>query len=161
MDLLQSMVGYVSQLPNHLLIPLLLGVAPFALVLLFISYIISKAIYRILSVKVFHNDVYDHLPRPKNLSWLAPIYGDLGAIREAQPAEQHIQWSRELDSDIYVYRGALFSPRLMMVDARAMNYVLGQGQSYEYPKPEGSRKFLLELLGNGLIVAEGETREHV
>ncbi|UZJ57204.1 hypothetical protein CBS101457_006524 [Exobasidium rhododendri] len=159
MDRLYQLSHYIVRLPAYLLIPLLLGAAPIAAALLFASYLISKAFYRVLSARVFHNDIYDHLPRPKSSSWLAPLYGDLGAIREAQPAEAHIQWIKDLQSNVYVYRGALYSPRLMMADSRAMNYVLGQGQSYEYPKPEGSRKFLEELLGNGLLVAEGDVHK--
>ena len=156
MDYLHATINYVFQLPNQLLIPLLIGAAPILLASLFVTYLLSKAFYRILSVRILHNDVYDHLPRPELTSWLAPLYGDLGVIKAAQPAEAHIEWIKQLQSDVYVYRGALYSPRLMLGDTRAMNYILGQSQSYEYPKPDGSRQFLLELLGNGLLVSEGE-----
>jgi hypothetical protein len=159
MDLLNVLYDRTTQLPSHLLIPLVLGVTPIAIAVLFASYLLSKSIYRLLSVNVLQNDIYKHLPRPSKLSWLAPLYGDLGVIREAQPAEAHIEWIKKLQSNVYVYRGALYSPRLLMADARAMNHVLGQGQSYEYPKPEGSRKFLEELLGNGLLVAEGDVHK--
>ncbi|MCO5549789.1 hypothetical protein L7F22_003263 [Adiantum nelumboides] len=37
-----------------------------------------------------------------------------------------------------------------------MNYILGQQNSYNFPKPEQTRQFLDNLLGNGLLVAEGD-----
>ena len=156
MEQLRSLGASLGQLPAYLRIPLLLGAAPVSLASAFIAYLLLKSLARVLSVRVLHTDAYNHVPRPRNESWLFPIYGDLSVIQKAPPAEAHIGWIRELKSNVYVYRGALYSPRLMMADARAMNYVLGQNQSYEYPKPEGSRKFLSELLGDGLLVAEGE-----
>lgn len=45
-------------------------------------------------------------------------------------------------------------PRLLTIDTRAINYILSHSQ--DYPKPERTRHDLTEILGNGLVVAEGE-----
>lgn len=155
MDHIHRLTESIGSLPNHIRIPLLLSFLPVAVVSLFISNLILRAIGRMISVNLLHSEQYVHLPRPKHEYWTFPLYGDLGSIQKARPAEAHIAWTREL-GNVYVYRGILYAPRLMLADPRAMNYILGQGQSYDYAKPEQTRKFLVELLGNGLLVAEGD-----
>lgn len=43
--------------------------------------------------------------------------------------------------------------RLCTADPVALNYILSHHESF--PKPELTRKFLIDLLGNGVLVAEG------
>lgn len=156
MDYLHSANTWVGQLPGYLRIPLLFGIVLSGIVAILISYLSYLSVSRLLSVHLFQSDDYSQIPRPKLSSWLFPLFGHLDAIRAARPAEAHLRWNKSLGTEVYVYRGALYSPRLMLADARAMNYVLGQAHSYEYPKPNQTRKFLLELLGDGLLVAEGK-----
>ena len=160
MDRLYALSEGIGSLPIYLRLPLMSGLLFVGFVGLFITWLLSRAVWRILAVHVFNTDVYSSLPRPKHEYWTFPLYGDLGSIQKSKPAEAHIKWTRELDN-VYVYRGILYGPRLLLADTRAMNYILGQAQSYEYPKPDGSRKFLEELLGNGLLVAEGERERHL
>jgi hypothetical protein len=151
------MAGHrIMNLPIYLLAPLLLGGLLAAFIVAFSTYLVILSFSRVIAVRVLHTDIYSALPRPKDTSWRYPIYGHLGTIRDAKPAEAHLAWIKELNSEVYVYRGSTYAPRLMMADPRAMNYILSQTQCYNYPKPHQTRRFLAELLGEGLLVAEGE-----
>jgi hypothetical protein len=157
MDYAQMSFHRVLDLPKYLSIPILLGASLITLIALFAIYISLLALKRIIDVKILRTDDYDDLPRPKDNSWLYPLWGHMGTIRAAKPAEAHLEWIKELGTEVYVYRGSAYAPRLMMADPRAMNYILGQNQCYDFPKPYQTRRFLSELLGEGLLVAEGES----
>lgn len=49
-----------------------------------------------------------------------------------------------------------YAENIYLADARAMNHVLGPANSYSYPKPDNTRRFLSELLGHGVLVTEGD-----
>lgn len=155
MDHLYSANAWVGQLSSYLRIPLLFGMGLAGVLGILVFYMTYLSTSRLLSVHVFQTDDYNHIPRPKLSSWFFPLFGHLGAIRAARPAEAHLGWNKELGTEVYVYRGSLYAPRIMLADSRAMNHVLGQAHSYEFPKPAQTRKFLLELLGDGLLVSEG------
>lgn len=142
-------------IPTYLQVPIFLTILPVATVLLVALGFLALACWRVIRVRVLLLDAYDALPRPEHTSKYFPLFGDLPQIRKQQPAEAHIEWERELQSGVYVYRGLFYQPRVIMGDTKAMNHILSQANSYDYPKPEGARQFLLNMLGNGLLVAEG------
>jgi len=117
------------------------------------------AFKRIVAVHIFRTEDYDKLRRPKNNSWMFFIFGHLNTVRTARPGQAHLDWIKELGTDVYIYRGAFYSPCLLLADAGAMTYILGQTHAYEYPKPSQTKAFLTELLGEGLLVSEGELQK--
>lgn len=64
----------------------------------------------------------------------------------------HAQWART-HGLTYRYRMLFNSSRICTADPVALNYILTH--SDKFPKPELTRKFLVDLLGNGVLVAEG------
>lgn len=86
-----------------------LVIAPCSLVFAFVASILfavvqtlATAIWRVLEVDVFGNELYANLPRPQGVStWPGRlIFGDFAAIRKAPPAQAHLEWSKELDSHV-------------------------------------------------------------
>lgn len=151
-----SLPVWFTSLPLLIQAPIGLFVLAFTLLFALTVYFLGITAWRITKARILHNDGYDHIPRPQHTSKWWSILGDLPEIRDAPPAEAHIKWSRELKSEVYIYRAMFYLPRLILADSKAMNYILGQQNSYNFPKPEQTRQFLDNLLGNGLLVAEGD-----
>lgn len=62
----------------------------------------------------------------------------------------------EIPNDgLLMFRGFGYEPRLILTNPRAMSEVLVQ-QSYNFKKPKPVRNFLRRILGNGLIIVEGD-----
>lgn len=128
---------------------------PFVILFLVASFLLLGALKRVIWVKT-GLDIYNHIPNIKHTSKWFLFFGDMPEIRRARPTKAHLKWMKELDSPVYVYRGMFYTPRLLLADPVAMNFVLGSAQSYGFPKPQGTRNFLSELLGDGVLTAEGE-----
>lgn len=151
-----SLPHWFIRLPLALQAPIGLFAISITLFLSLIGYFLGTACWRVIKARILRNDGYNHIPQPKHTSTYWPILGDLPQIRDAPPGDAHIGWARELDSDVYMYRAMFYLPRLILADPKAMNYILGQQNSYNFPKPEQTRHFLENLLGNGVLVAEGD-----
>lgn len=147
---------WLSALPLHIKGPLVLAAAPVVILALAVAWFVGLALYRVFGLHVLRTDIYSAIPRPPHKSKYFALFGDLPEIRRTPPADAHIAWERELKSSVYVYRALFYQPRVILADPKALNHILGQANSYSYPKPEGARNFLIDLLGNGLLVAEGD-----
>ncbi|TFL06721.1 cytochrome P450 [Pterulicium gracile] len=90
-------------------------------------------------------------PKSTNL-----IFGNIREIRKADNAVLHEQWVEE-HGTVITYAGLLGSPRLYTTDLQALRYVFNNSQTYQ--KPEMARAALSQLLGDGLVVAEGEVHK--
>jgi len=91
------------------------------------------------------------LPGPPNPSW---FYGNFKQIREAgHRSLLYEQWVKEYGPTIR-YKGWLGSDRLYTVDTRAINHILSH--SYDFPKPAIARYELGQIVGEGLLIVEGE-----
>ncbi|CUA74247.1 Cytochrome P450 4A25 [Rhizoctonia solani] len=66
------------------------------------------------------------------------------------------QWMETYGST-YSYRGFLLSYRLFTADTRALTYIMTQTDTF--PKPDSVRKGLAEVVGYGLISAEGDVHK--
>ncbi|PWN54020.1 hypothetical protein IE53DRAFT_60060 [Violaceomyces palustris] len=132
---------------------------PLAILLVIIGFLSYKSIGRMLALHVFKTDPYVHLPRPKHSDRLFPIFGDLYTVFKSPPTVPLLRWAKEVNSSVYVYRGLFYSPRLLLADSRAMLHVLSAANSYSYPKPQGTRRALKSILGEGVLVAEGDTHK--
>lgn len=128
------------------------------LVLLITRHLLAS-FWRIFCVHVLHNNLYDHVPQPKWPGWKAPLFGHFGIIWDAPPAGAHLNWAEELNSDVYVYRGILYGDRIFLGDTHAITQILGPGRSYDYMKPMQVRRLLTEMLGEGLLSAEGDVHK--
>nr|AVZ23853.1 cytochrome P450 [Thanatephorus cucumeris] len=93
------------------------------------------------------------LPGPSNES---VIFGNLKRVFAAPNSVIHEAWLKEYGSTL-AYRGFLSSYRLFTVDPRALSYIMSQPGSF--PKPENVRRSLADVLGEGLLFAEGETHK--
>jgi hypothetical protein len=82
---------------------LALGVLASPLLLLPLAFVLAAVYRRVLAA--LRLDTYAHLPQPRHAdAWLRSlVFGDLGAVQRAPPAEQHLAWGREL-GDVFVYR---------------------------------------------------------
>lgn len=90
------------------------------------------------------------LPGPPASSWL---FGNVNELMGTEDFALYSEWLEKYGPTMKL--NSWFKiPKLFTIDTRAMNYVLSHSQ--EYPKPERSRHNLVQILGNGLVVAEGE-----
>ena len=93
------------------------------------------------------------LQGPQNESF---IFGNLKRIFDSEAAVVHEQWVKEYGA-VFTYRGFLSSYRLYTVDTRALTYIMTQTNLF--PKPENVRRSLADVLGEGLLFAEGDTHK--
>ncbi|KAG0146478.1 hypothetical protein CROQUDRAFT_77651 [Cronartium quercuum f. sp. fusiforme G11] len=92
------------------------------------------------------------LPGPKNESI---FFGNLGVLfgPEGGVHQWHLQYG-----PTFAYRGFFGVTRLSTIDPKALSHIL-ISRAYTYPKPETTRRTLGNLLGRGLLFAEGETHK--
>ncbi|KAI7875577.1 cytochrome P450, partial [Lichtheimia hyalospora FSU 10163] len=112
-----------------------------------------------LSYAVFKYIIYNlylhptaRIPGP-SVDWI-PFLGNMREIIREESGVPHKKWLKKYGG-IVVYHMLWNKPRVMVTDPNLLKEVLTLHQ-YDYTKtPEGS-KFLTLLLGNGLLVAEGD-----
>ena len=140
---------------------LLLTAGAIALAFVTTLYFLSFATARFIKARL-GIDRYAHLPTPKTaVPWYKQIiYGDFPVIREAPPNQAHLGWQKETGSSVLVYRHLLHTPRALLCDPRAMMFVLSAANSYQFPKPTQTQRFLESILGKGLLVSEGDEHKH-
>ncbi|EED81112.1 predicted protein [Postia placenta Mad-698-R] len=91
-----------------------------------------------------------NLPGPPASNWL---FGSINDLRASENFMLHDAWLEKYGPTLK-FNIWFKIPRLLTIDTRAINYILSHSQ--DYPKPERTRHDLTEILGNGLVVAEGE-----
>ncbi|KAI0736247.1 cytochrome P450 [Fomitopsis betulina] len=90
------------------------------------------------------------LPGPPNPSF---IWGNLKEILDAENSVLHEAWTEKYGNTL-MYRAWFQQPRLYTVDTRALNHVLSH--SNDYQKPSLARYNLGQVVGEGLLIVEGE-----
>ncbi|PCH37082.1 cytochrome P450 [Wolfiporia cocos MD-104 SS10] len=90
------------------------------------------------------------VPGPPCPSWL---FGNLKEITNVEAAVLHEQWVAAYGHTIK-YKGWLGHDILYTMDTRALNHILSH--SNDYQKPAIARFSLSEVLGEGILFAEGE-----
>ncbi|KAL9935177.1 hypothetical protein V8E36_006253 [Tilletia maclaganii] len=96
------------------------------------------------------------IPTPPGPAWQFPFLGHFKAILAAHPAEAHLAYMRKVGSPIYTYRTILFATRVFIADPKAIAYILSSQNSYDFEKPKFVRDYLSNILGQGILVSEGE-----
>ncbi|OSX62243.1 hypothetical protein POSPLADRAFT_1046615 [Postia placenta MAD-698-R-SB12] len=90
------------------------------------------------------------VPGPPSSSW---FLGNINNILNSQPAVLQEAWTDKYGKTIH-YKGWFNRDRLYTLDTRALGHILNH--SNDYFKPELARHTLSSILGEGLVVAEGE-----
>ncbi|KAE8230908.1 hypothetical protein A4X09_0g4756 [Tilletia walkeri] len=124
----------------------------------FVTYLVVGWFKRWLDFQLGRDEyAFLKMPEPPKPKWQFHFIGHLKAIFKAHPAEAHLAYLREVDCPIYTYRTVLFSNRLFIGDPKAIAYILSSQNSYDFEKPKFVRDFLTNVLGEGILVSEGET----
>ncbi|KAF2402949.1 putative P450 monooxygenase [Trichodelitschia bisporula] len=103
-----------------------------------------------------------HLPQPKGS---IPLVGHGYAMFRKPPAKDFLKWVTDIPNDGLIYfRGFLYQDRLLLTNPQTLAEVLVQ-KSYDFEKPTKLRNFLRRILGDGLIIVEGDEhkfqRKHI
>ncbi|KAF9031343.1 cytochrome P450 [Hymenopellis radicata] len=116
---------------------------------------ISYGVYKLLQViyAEFKSPIRS-IPGPKASSWL---YGNFREIIKADNSVMHEKWISEYGRTL-TYKGFLCRSRLMTADTKAINHILNN--AYDYPKPDITRFGLGRIVGQGILVVEGNQHKH-
>ncbi|KAI8074340.1 cytochrome P450 [Gilbertella persicaria] len=98
----------------------------------------------------------NRLPGPK-VGWV-PFMGNFPQILREEAGVTHKRWTEKYGG-IYVYHGQWNIPRLIVTDDTLLKQILTT-QEYDFTKTPEASKFLERILGNGLLISEGETHRH-
>lgn len=72
------------------------------------------------------------------------------------PGNRFLKWVTEVPNDGLIYwRGFANQDRLLVANTKALQEILA-GHPYDFEKPMKARSFLKRILGNGLIIEEGD-----
>ncbi|KAI0330002.1 cytochrome P450 [Cubamyces sp. BRFM 1775] len=88
---------------------------------------------------------------PRSSSWL---FGQHKERHESGDDYAYDRWFEEY-GPLVMIRGFFNMPRLLTSDTRVINHVLTH--SADYQKPEQARRTLARLLGDGVLITEGDT----
>ena len=94
---------------------------------------------------------------------LANAFKDTSLIGETrtegvhrEPGKTFLTWVKTIPNDgVIRFRGIFNRDRLLLTSEESLRAVLGE-HSYDYVKPAPIRNFLTQILGNGLILSEGD-----
>ncbi|KIK68810.1 hypothetical protein GYMLUDRAFT_36303 [Collybiopsis luxurians FD-317 M1] len=102
------------------------------------------------SIRSRRNSPMKDIPGPPNPHW---FWGSMKEIAASDAGVLHEQWVEQYGRTMK-YRWILGRERLFTMDTKALNHVLMN--HYIYQKPEIARYNLSQLLGEGVLVTEGD-----
>ncbi|KAF8955546.1 cytochrome P450 [Flammula alnicola] len=118
----------------------------------------SLVLYSLWKAVVF---VYDELTSPLRDLRGPPsksiIYGNYKEIWDSDMSLVQEKWLEEYGPTIK-YRGILGTSRLFTTDLKALNHILMN--SYDYQKPESAIYNIRRILGDGVLLVEGDVHKH-
>lgn len=87
------------------------------------------------------------------------------ALFKKPPGREFLEWMNQIPNDgLIMFYGLFNQPRLLLSSPKSLAEVLVQ-KSYMFKKPKQVRTFLRRILGDGLIIVEGEEhkfqRKHI
>jgi cytochrome P450 len=87
------------------------------------------------------------------------------ALFRKPPGKDFLEWMNDIPNDgLLMFYGLGNQPRVLLTNPKALSEVLVQ-KSYMFKKPRQLRTFLRRILGDGLIIVEGEEhkfqRKHI
>jgi cytochrome P450 len=75
------------------------------------------------------------------------------------PGEDYLKWMKEIPNDgMIAFRGFAYSHSIILTNAKTISEVLVH-KSYEFVKPPAIRHTLGRILGDGLVVVEGDAHK--
>nr|XP_018259389.1 cytochrome P450 [Kwoniella dejecticola CBS 10117]OBR81547.1 cytochrome P450 [Kwoniella dejecticola CBS 10117] len=92
---------------------------------------------------------YRNLRGPKAEHW---FWGNVRTFLKSEPMVPHGRWIKEY-GPTFRYRVIAGMPRFYTADPAAVSYILNHSDTF--PKPPQTRKAMADMLGNGVLVAEG------
>ncbi|KAI8063327.1 cytochrome P450 [Gongronella butleri] len=95
------------------------------------------------------------IPGPP-VEW-TPFTGNMREIIREESGVPHKRWRKKY-GPIVSYKGPWYTNRVLVTDANLVKQVLTTN-SYDYIKPEQTTDFLRRILGNGVLVAEGDAHK--
>jgi len=118
-------------------------------------------VYRIFIYPFFVSPLR-HLPGPNGG---LPFLGNGLVLFSKPPGQDFLKWITEIKNDGLIhFRGILHRDLLLLTSPKSLSDVLVQ-KSYDFEKPVRVRNFLRRILGNGLIITEGDEhkfqRKHI
>ncbi|KAF1982572.1 putative P450 monooxygenase [Aulographum hederae CBS 113979] len=120
----------------------------------------ALAVYKVLIYPLL-SPLARNLPHPKNDGWWPN-----GLAQYSKPAGQDFsKWVDTTPNDGIIYfRGLMNTDRLLVTSPKAIGELLVT-RSYDFEKPAVLRNFLRKILGDGLIIVEGDMhkfqRKHI
>lgn len=113
------------------------------------------AIYKVVVWPFFLSPIR-HLPGPGNGMFLL---GQGRAMFQKPAAQDFLKWQRTIKNDGLIYfRGIFYQDRLLVMSPKVLGELLVT-KSYDFEKPAPLRNFLRLVLGDGLIVVEGDVHK--
>ncbi|KAK7553582.1 putative P450 monooxygenase [Phyllosticta citricarpa] len=111
------------------------------------------AFYRV-AIYPFFFSPFRHLPQPKEGGY--PIINQGLVIMKKPPGAEFLKWMRNIPNEgLIMFRGILNMERLLPTDPKYLSEILVH-KSYDFEKPGRARRFLRIILGDGLIIVEGD-----
>ncbi|KAG7453117.1 cytochrome P450 [Guyanagaster necrorhizus] len=117
----------------------------------FLATLVAYGFYKLFaSFYLEYTSPLKDLPGPDNPSF---FFGNLKQIWASEDSNLNAEWVK-LYGRTVKYTGILGGNRLITTDQRALSHILNN--AYDYPKPPHSRFNLGRIVGEGLLVVEGE-----
>ncbi|KAF8331814.1 cytochrome P450 [Amanita rubescens] len=118
-----------------------------------LGFLASATVYLLIKLAQFiyweHTSPLKRLPGPKSTSW---IYGNLNEILESDTLVYE-KWA-SIYGPTFKYKRIFGLTSLATMDIKAVSHILMNSNLYE--KPDFIRHATIQLLGDGLLVAEGD-----
>ncbi|KAF2169739.1 hypothetical protein M409DRAFT_52246 [Zasmidium cellare ATCC 36951] len=117
--------------------------------------LVAYAVYRWFIYPFFLSPLRK-LPGPREER---PILGNGMAVFERPAGRSFLRWMKTIPNDGLIYfRGFFHQDRLLVTDLKILGELLVT-RSYDFEKPKPLRDFLRYILGDGLIIVEGDVHK--
>ncbi|KAI7891180.1 cytochrome P450, partial [Mucor mucedo] len=120
-----------------------------------VSTVIIYYFYKLILYRLYIHPA-NRIPGPK-VSWI-PFMGNFFEIMKEEAGVSHKRWTKQYGG-IVSYHGQWNQPRVVVTDPLLLKQLLTTDE-YDYIKSPETVDFLRRTLGNGLLVAEGDTHRH-
>ncbi|KAG2213932.1 hypothetical protein INT47_001201 [Mucor saturninus] len=120
-----------------------------------VSTVIVYYFYKLILYRLYFHPA-NQIPGPK-VSWI-PFMGNFFEVVKEGAGIPHKRWTKQYGG-IVTYHGEWNRPRIVVTDPLLLKQVLTTNE-YDYVKPPRTSEFLRRVLGNGVLLAEGETHRH-
>ncbi|KAK1834270.1 cytochrome P450 [Podospora conica] len=119
---------------------------------LFVTQYILLTIYRVIIYPHFLSPMR-HLPGPKN-NW--PLIGQFGhLLRASSPNELQIEWGNTWSTTPFIRYLSLANEETLLINTPEAHKEVFQTHCYAFQKPDVLFRFIGEIIGRGLLFAEG------